>query len=205
MENRKPVALPKIWAGATVYIIGGGPSLNDCDLTLIHDKRVIGVNQAFRLGSWVDVLYFGDCSFYKDNIKDIRAFAGLKISSCGRIPVQGWPGVLRLKRKKPRGIETRPNSVSWNGNSGASAISIAAHLGAKRIVLVGFDMRKVEEKHHWHSHYKDRGKTWDPYIVHMKGWPTIAQDAKKIGIEIINATPGSAITEFPFMPLEDTL
>ena len=51
---------PQIWKGQTVFILGGGPSLNEANLDLIHDRRVIGVNNAYQLGSWVDVCWFGD-------------------------------------------------------------------------------------------------------------------------------------------------
>ncbi len=49
--------IPKIWNKSTVFIIGGGPSLLDIDLSLLHDKRVIGVNQAYKLGNWIDILW----------------------------------------------------------------------------------------------------------------------------------------------------
>ena len=51
---------PQIWKDQTAFILGGGPSLKDADLDLIHDRRVIGVNNAYQLGSWVDVCWFGD-------------------------------------------------------------------------------------------------------------------------------------------------
>lgn len=207
MEVRNPFIIPELWPGRTVYIIGGGPSLARMDLTPIHSKRVIGVNQAFRLGPWVNVLYFGDCNFYDLNRKNgIKDFGGLMISSCQRIPKDGWPGVHRVKRskQKPYGIDTeRRNSIAWNNNSGASAINIAYWLGAKRVVLLGFDMHKEEGNHHWHSYYKDRGPNHNPYPRHLIGWPQIAKDAQSVGLEIINATPDSAITDFPYMPLEE--
>lgn len=207
MEVRKPFSVPELWPGCTVYIIGGGPSLSQMNLELIHSKRVIGVNQAFRLGPWIDVLYFGDCNFYDQNIrKGLQDYAGLMISSCQRIPEQGWPGVHRVKRSKPYGINVdKRNAISWNNNSGASAINIAYWLGAKRVVLLGFDMHKEGDSHHWHSYYRDRGPKFDPYHRHLIGWPKIAEDAKSAGLEIINATPDSTITEFPFLSLEEVV
>ena len=60
MKSHEMWKPPKIWKGGTAYIIGGGPSVNDADLSLIHDRRVIGVNNAYSLGGWVDVCWFGD-------------------------------------------------------------------------------------------------------------------------------------------------
>ena len=51
---------PKMWNDKTVFVLGGGPSLNGTNLDLIRDERVIGANNAYQLGSWVDVCWFGD-------------------------------------------------------------------------------------------------------------------------------------------------
>jgi len=51
---------PKIWNNGTVFILGGGPSLLDNNFDLIENKHVIGINNAYRLGDWVDICWFGD-------------------------------------------------------------------------------------------------------------------------------------------------
>jgi len=188
-----------------VFILGGGPSLADVDLSLLHGQRVIGVNQAFKLGPWVDVLYFGDCDWYhRYGMPEIRQYAGLKISSCSIIPQFGWKHVHRVRRTKPYGIEyEHRDAVAWNNNSGASAINVAYWLGAERVVLVGFDMHKQDGRKNWHDDYRGERHNPDLFDRHLKGFPAIAEDAEKIGLEIINATPHSAITVFPYQPLED--
>jgi len=199
-------AIPKIWEGGTAFILGGGPSLLS-DLSCIHKERVVGVNQAFRLGSWVDVCYFGDCHFYSENLEDLRQFGGLIVSSCQR-DGRGWGFVRRVRRSKdkPFGIESkRSDSIAWNNNSGASAVNIAYWLGAKRIVLVGFDMHPEKGRHNWHDLYPKRQRGFNPYPRHMICWPIIAKDAKQLGIEILNATPGSAIQDFPYIELNEAI
>lgn len=55
----------RIWEGATVAVVGGGPSLKDVDLTPVLSKfRVIGVNDAYKYGVGVDLVYWGDDSWY---------------------------------------------------------------------------------------------------------------------------------------------
>jgi len=51
---------PQIWKDGIAFILGGGPSLNDVDFDLIKNRRIIGVNNAYQLGDWVDVCWFGD-------------------------------------------------------------------------------------------------------------------------------------------------
>lgn len=117
-----------------------------------------------------------------------------------------------FQRGKPYGIDTDTESVSWNGNSGASAINLAYHIGAKRVVLIGFDMKATPEGKNFHKEYEDKGKKTKSekalaslFNRHRKGFPTIKKDAEALGLEILNATPGSAIKDFPIIRLEDVL
>ena len=209
MSTRPIWEVPKLWPGSTIFIIGGGPSLQLECLESIRDQRIIAVNQAFRSAPFADVLYFGDGQFYKDNLIDIRGFGGLIVSSYAQIPGigKGWPGVRRVGRSIPYGIQSeKQGHVAWNNNSGASAINVAYWLGAERIVLLGFDMKPSQgRKHSWHDHYPKRPRNWNPYPRHMIGWPTIHEDAKKLGIEILNCNEDSAIKEFPIVALKDII
>lgn len=196
-------SLPLIWPGSTIAIIGGGPSVAQVNLDVLFKFRTIGVNHAFRLGP-VDLCWFGDFGWYETNKNDLAKFAGLKATCCTQLPEENWPGIKRLRRsRKQFGIESeRSDAVAWNHNSGASAINAAYHLGAKRVLLVGFDMKRVAGRTHYHNFYGPTPKEKKTYDRHLKGFDQIAIDAMLLGLEIINCTPGSAITQFPFMPLE---
>ncbi len=75
------------------------------------------------------------------------------------------------------------------------AISIAAALGAVRIVLLGFDMRVVDGRSNYHDGYGhiDDNLYAHDFLPWFKGW---RQMAERAGIEILNATPDSALDEF---------
>ena len=145
----KPWRVPELWPDSVVFIIGGGPSLLQEDLTPLHvpSRRVIGVNNAYLLGDWVDVCFFGDCSWFLHHQSKLLNFAGIKVSCCPRFGGRNdrWPGIkfLPKDREKKTGISNHPkrNRIAWNKNSGYSAINLAYYLGAKRIVLLGFDMK----------------------------------------------------------------
>lgn len=210
-------SIPKIWPGSTIAIIGGGPSIKEIDTELLFSGkcRTIGVNHGFRIGP-VDVLWFGDHSWYEINQASVNNFAGLKLTCDTRLPEMPWPHhIKRIRRcqigSKPEreglhGIESqRPDYVRWNNNSGGSAINVAYHLGASRILLLGFDMRRVGAEAHFHDFYPKRKESNDPYKRHLDCFPQIAIDAHDLGLEIINCTPDSAITQFPFMTLNEAL
>lgn len=226
--------IPRIWEDGECWIIGGGPSI--CEVlnipldiqegvrngTLpysayspyfepIRDKHIIGVNNAFKLGEWVDVLFFGDISWYLRYKDELVSFHGLKVTSTGRLnsPEGQIAGIKYVERdkSKPEGISTERNKISWNRNSGASAINLAVHFGTKRIYLLGFDMSLDEQKYsHWFGRYPHKDKDrYPPFKLHLKGFPAIANDAKKLGVEIYNVSPNSKIDVFPKITLQEAL
>jgi len=95
--------------------------------------------------------------------------------------------------------------VAWNQNSGAAAISVAVHAGAKRIFLLGFDMKLKADAQHWHSEYRTAGVKARalPFNRHLQGFPFIAADAKRLGVEIFNVCPESAIPDFKKVTLKE--
>lgn len=197
--------VPRMWDGAAVYILGGGYSLLDEKLELIHNKRVIGVNTSFMLGDWVDVCWWSDPCWYEWNVVDLSEFGGLKACCCRALIDK--PGVKVLNRGKSMGIDHRTNFISWNRSSGGSAINLAVHLGAKRIVLLGFDMKPSDDKgeDNWHNLHKV--KKYPPYHRFLESFPHIKKDAGNLGVEIINSTMCSLIPEdiFPKIPLEEVV
>ena len=183
-------------------------------LSPIHGKHIIGVNAAFMLGRWIDILFFGDGGFYWNNKKAICEFPNLRVTCNPNINKRS--GVYNVKHvprdnNHPMGISTRPHRVSWNKNSGGAAINFAYHLGVKRIFLVGFDMKRAEDgiAEHWHSVYRklesSRPLQHLPYKKHLPSFTPIANDARRHGLEIINVGRESAITVFKRVTLEEAL
>jgi hypothetical protein len=199
-----------------VFVIGGGPSVKLVDLSLIHNQRVLGVNDAFRLGPWVDACYFGDAKWWNWNANDrisetgevlmgFKKYSGLKMTSCQRF--YHIPILHTWKRGKPRGIETKPGYLSWNNCSGLSAINVAYHFGAKRVVLIGFDMGPMQGKTHWHNFHKTKAGFGSYNNRYLPAIPFIVRDAANLGIELINSSPHTHIDAklIKQMPLEDTI
>ena len=235
--------VPKIWEGGDVWILGGGPSVPkqfgipdevvqkvvkgtsppsvySPYMVSLHDKHVIGINVAYLIGDWMDMVFFGDSGFFLSHLQGLAKFPGLKVSCHPSVQKYDWIKYTPRSGSQPRGISENPKMVSWNGNSGAAAISIAANAGASRIILLGFDMKLDEtNKQHWHDLYgrvkrlntgnKRRGGRVKPFHYpfdrHLRGFPVIAQDAKKRGIEILNACPESAIKEFSKFTVKELL
>lgn len=198
----------------TIYIVGGGPSLENYNWDLLRGRFVIGLNRAFEVLPWADIIYFTDLQFfekYKD--RGLLDHAGEVITIAGKIKD---PRVTVFKNTGPSGLDLEPGCLRHGKNSGYAAINLAVHLHAARIVLLGFDMhsdtvavtrirdrvvRRLPGKTHWHSGY-NRNVTPKTYAAMLVHFPSLAEPLKKLGIEIFNANPDSKIEAFPKISLE---
>ena len=227
--------VPRIWEEGDVWIIGGGPSIpRQFDvpdkvirdvvrgvsppsayspyMTQLHNKHVIAINVAYMIGDWIDMVFFGDGGFFLKHREKVALFPGLKVSCSPKTQDVPWVKYVARNGQHPRGISPNPKMVSWNGNSGAAAVSVAANAGARRIILLGFDMKLGgRNDQHWHDLY-GRGAIKEeqrlkkmPFHKHLRGFPTIAEDAKRRKIEILNASPDSAITCFQKVTVNELL
>lgn len=177
------------------------------DIDRLQERRTIAVNMAFRLGNWMDVMFFGDCRYYAANYKELNEFAGLKVTTCEQHFDK--PGIKVIQRKNGQnGLSADPNQVWWNLSSGACAINLAVHFGVKRIVLLGFDMQSVDNKDHWHDYYRQQGakpyKGKGPFPRFMKPFSAIAEALKRKKIECVVVGP-SALNMFKQVRYEDVI
>lgn len=201
------VSVPKLWPNSTVVCIGGGPSLTVEDVNYCEGKaRVIAINNAYLLAPWADILYAADSKWfkwqYRDHAQAIDAFPGPKYSL--QPDSARWPGVQVLKNTGERGLELKPTGLRAGRNSGYQAINLSIHLGAARIVLMGYDMSIGEKgRAHWHDEHPDRLRS--PYSAFRQNFETIVAPLKELGIEVINCSRRSALKAFPMRPLEEAL
>ena len=206
--NRGLWRVPDIWKGGECFILGGGPSLDKETVARLKGRRVIAVNSSFMLADWIDVMYFGDCAWLKSYgyPNGILEWAGLKVTTCEAHAKRDWIRVVKRKNG-PHGLSTNPNYLWWNLSSGACAINLAFLFGVKRIVLLGYDMQKVDGANNWHGVYRKAGQKagHDPYAKFLKRFPAINDTLKVHGVECLNATPNTALHEFRNVSLEEVL
>ena len=184
------------------FILGGGPSLKDVDLPLIKNEYVYGINESYRLGPFVNTWFFADGDIFKNHREDIEKWHG-RIVSCSKA-TKHHKKIEYYQRCKKHMICFEHGKLAFPSdmaNSGATAINLAIREGFDNIVLLGFDMKTVKGKHHYHNYYKKQPRD-DAYSRFMLHFEAIA---KETDVTILNANPDSALNCFPKVELKDIL
>ena len=198
-----------ICPGGLVVCLGSGPSITPDDLATVFVEKekenvgaVIAINSMYAFAPWATALYAADCRWWTWH-KGATVFPGLKYSLDPRTK-QKWPHVTTLKNTGMTGLEMDPTGLRTGMNSGYQAINLAVHFGAKKIVLLGYDMSvSPDGKHHCHpDHPVTRRSPYSSFLDHFK---TIVQPLKANGVSVLNATRRTELHVFPKVSLEDAL
>jgi len=194
------ITVPCRWPGETVVCIGGGPSLTPEDVLRVYGRRVIAINDAYRLAPWADVLYAADKKWI-DWHDGVPMFMGPKytVESREQTDRPDWH-VLRLTG--PLGLERDANGLRSGHNGGYQAINLAVHLGASRIVLLGYDMApNPDGPSHWFGEHPDKRPS--PYPEMREAFDSLVDPLKAIGVEVVNCSRRTALTAFPMRTLDE--
>ena len=202
-----PVPVPELWPCETVVCIGSGPSLTQADVEACRGRaRVIAIKDVVRLAPWADVLYgagadAGGDTWWRRHGPGLT-FTGLRY--CLDPKASAWASVLA--RGPEQGLSDDPGSLATGGHSGYQAINLAVHLGAARIVLLGYDLQATGGQDHFHGphqHGHSRGNL--PFGLFQHHFPSIVAPLEARGVTVVNASRATALTLFPRLTLTEAL
>ncbi len=181
---------PKLFDGKTVVLIGGGPSLRDFDLEPTRKAKVITVNNACFLAPWTDVIFFGDRRWWRwYGAKVPEKYAGRIITTA--MSRQPDPRILRMGKEYKEPLSPDPYSLS-GVDSGTQAIDLAVHLGARKLVLLGYDMGfAADGESHWHADHQEPSREHDYVDTFAPQYPALLEALAERGIEIVRCTPSN--------------
>ena len=217
-------SIPRCWPGEAVAILAGGPSLTVDQIEMVRrsDARCIAINRAYALAPWADWLWACDCGrFWRHHTgpqrnrkwPDACEFKGEKI---GVLPApedrqpqehaiwvaqRGVHIMRHAGTNHCKGVSDDP-TVTRGNNSLYQALSVLHFTGAVRAILLGADMHGAR----WHQGYDGGGNAQPNYgasvipnFAHLPG------PLAERGVEVVNCSPGSALTVFPTADLKDAL
>jgi hypothetical protein len=198
--------VPRLFPGATMVLFGGGPSLTVADVDACYGGRcpAIAINNAWQLAPWAAVLYAADQKWWTW-AHGAPAFAGLKYAIAPMEETK-YPDVQVLRNTGPLGLEREPTGLRTGRNSGYQAVNLAVHLGAARILLLGFDMSPTPDgRQHWHAPHPDQTPSPYEYPQWLAAWPSLVEPLAAAGVTVINCSRRTVLTTFPCAPLADEL
>lgn len=163
--------------------------------------RVLVVNDAVYPLWGADWLHACDRKWWAWNILAVARFPGIKTTMASDVPAPWVDGALIDTGIS--GFDPEPSHCRTGGNSGYQGIHIAMAAGAAKVVLVGMDMHRRDGDHFFGAHRDNiashHATTMIPYFE------SLVPAARSMGVEILNATPGSALQAFRFTELEREL
>jgi hypothetical protein len=232
VEDRFSV-VTREWDGATVVILGGGPSLSPEQFNVVRAARaadairVIAINDSYLAAPWSDVCYAADAKWYmwmgrgisKPKLgftaDEVRArWASFLGQKCGIHCADPYlPDDAHMLRNShlTDALSLDPGALStgrqngYHGHGGFQALNLATLSGANTIILLGFDGGpSAQGLTHFHGeHPIPTPADVWPYI--QRSFSCVENQLNAMSVHVINCSMESAIGSFEKMPLADAL
>jgi hypothetical protein len=210
---------------STIVCVASGPSF-DTDQAAhlaaaqyLKKCRVLVVNDNYRMLPDADWLYACDGKWWVEHYRHTRYFRGSKWTSdqdtadrFGINLVRMWSAgnglcVENMLTSRMGLPAVSSYKIHAGGNSGYQAVNLAYHFGAKRIILVGYDMQATGGRAHWFGDHPsglhlDQTELYESWRRRFK---PLVEDLKARSIEVVNCTKETALTCAPRSTLETEL
>jgi len=195
-------AVARVWPAATVVIIGTGPSLTKADVDACRGRaKVIAIKQAIEYAPWADCLYASgaDASRFWNRVgPELTWYEGLRYT----LDPKAAAFATVLQNTGELGLERAPTGLRTGRNSGTAAINLAYHLGAARIILLGFDFQFATKHHYFGNHFHNIPPPVEDF---RRMLPPIVEALAAEGVSVVNCSRETSITCVPRLSLDEAL
>lgn len=207
-QERKAVRapIPRAWPDSTIVLIANGPSLSKPQIGSAYQSwierrvRVLGCNDAYRIAPWIDGLYACDLKWWTHHIEPVRDLHMAMLFTQDAQAADQY-GLWHIPSRCQTGLSADSGYIhtgQGGAHSGFQLLNLAVHLGAKRIILIGYDCGTPDmQRKHWFGNHPPPLDMNPFYSTWAAPYRDAAPQLFKLGVEVINCTPGSAIDCFP--------
>lgn len=199
------------WRGETAVLVASGPSTELVDMRLLHGQRLIAIAHGYRAlkGLQVHALIVGGKDFYRFNtLEDIDV--DLIVAAQG-YPSWAWldqrdERLVYMNRAGEHGLTADRTALAGSQSTVMLGINYAVHRGVRKIVLLGCDGQPAPDgRRRVENSEPDTVNARARYSVQERAMSTQLEPLKRLGVEIINCSPRTALTIYPRADLEDAL
>ena len=198
-------------SGRQVFVIAGGPTVANQDLSLLKGKKIICINNAYKLIENPTALYWADENWASQHLDNLMAHKcqhrfHSKFHISKQVIDKDIKGVGKctlLKRTAEYGIDSNVNHVCGN-NGGAQVLNLLLNMRVREIVLLGYDMKLISSKSHWHGGQglPIRPSVYFNFIASIESMVPFLERAK---VNVVNTSPNSDLNCFTKCKLEDVV
>lgn len=200
--------LYSLFCNQEVFIVGGGYSVQNINVDYLSDKRVIVINDSFKLLPNANAIFWCDSSWAGKNLEELESHSShlrfhprFYSETHIREDIKGPGNANLLMRTGDHGFDTNIDNVRGN-NGGVQCLNFVLNMNPSKVYLVGYDMRDNPRKRgetHWHNYHS---LVVRPDIYANEFIPSmnsLYREIQRLGIttEIINCSATSALTCFP--------
>ncbi len=181
--------------------IASGPSVTQSDIDYCKGKgRVYVVNEMVFMAPWAHVHYAADFNWW-DAYRGCPQYHGPKFCPCERTCAK-W-GLTHIPVDHDL-IWGENGVLATGGNSGFQILNLAVMMGAKKVVLLGYDMghEPAGPKHCFDDDMPPlvvRSSQYDKWIKHFE------KAAPLIPVPVFNASPSSNLNCFKKVNLREII
>lgn len=201
---------------AVAVLIGSGPSLSKIDIKSLVRFKSIAFNRSWLAWdewgfdpTWYACLDGNSIGLLENDLKGViasrrchRWFLNNKTQLRG--------SSVTLVATDAQAPLAAVDKIADMGNVGATALQLLAGMGIRKILMVGIDAQYGPSSvgrdcNHFRPDYavRDIGPA-DAALFrrYVAGWPKIAAVCRDWGMEVMNASPGTVLRDFPVVSLE---
>jgi hypothetical protein len=207
-----------------VICVASGPSLSAEQGFRISsigpEWKVIVINTTWQRVPMADLLYACDDHWWKHSHPAVASAFHGECWTASRWAAHRY-GLNFVQAYDEPGLSRQPGIIHSGGNSGYQAVNLAYLFGARKIILVGYDMQRTYGMSHWHGDHPPfmgalplpqmpygLGTVSDP-PTGMHDWVRrffqLARDLHEEGVVVSNASIHTALPWFHTCTLEEAL
>lgn len=197
--------IPKLYPNCHAIIAAPGPSLTDEVVEILRSVQdrfvIVGVGDAYKKIDFMDEHYACDGRWWKihgDKVNELCPNTN-KWSHDEEGTLYGAKQIVGAKNP---GFSESPDRIHTGQNSGYQALNLVYLWGCTKIILVGYNMKRVGSKSHFFEGREPTLSRESPYQTFVKNFRTIQPHIKSI---VVNCTPDSALDAFRKSTLEQEL